>query len=204
MGSEPGKAILSGDELEVRRMRENPFTWTPRIACIQAANLLPRSKDRDFMGRFVLLSCNNVVADENKDRELKEKLTAEAPLIARIAMEALQNLLKRRRFIRPASSFEAASEWNVKSDPVLAWSIECGEQTDESHTPGKELYDHYRAWATDNGHKSMASNLFAERLAAIGFTRVRSNGSRWNLKVRDDCLPSAQRSWNGNSRDWER
>lgn len=189
------KAVLSGDAVVVKPLYKNPFEFRPRCAHIFAANELPPSLDSALRERFVLLHCPNVVPRERQDPVLAAKLAAEAPVIAAVALECAEDLLRRGHFIRPGSSAAAAERWAVRGDSVGLWALDSVEASVEAATAASVLYRDYREWCVDNGHRPTASNKWAERMAEAGFDRIRSNGSWWMVEHLTPAAREAGQRW---------
>jgi len=200
MDGEAAKAILSGEMVNCRYPAEKPFDWVPRCAHVFAANELPPSRDSALMDRLVLLDCANIVPRERQDRNLQAKLTAEAPQIAATALAALPALLARGHLIRPGSAEAATHLWQLDSNPIRAWANESLMEVNDFVTQGSVLYNHFCAWAKDNGHRAPASNLFAARLKAIGFAKETRQVVKWNAEIKSDARRVADGAWGNNSR----
>jgi len=203
MDGEAAKAILSGDVVNCRRPRENPFDWTPRCAHIFSTNGLPPSRDDALMDRFCLLDCDQVVADADKDRDLANKITAEAPQIAAAALESLQTLLRRGHLIRPGSTRDLTSDWRMNSDPIHAWAHECLQmlaEFDTGSTLSSDLYAAFRDYAKDGGFVAPSIIKFTVRLKSLGFVYFRGNGSRFRALLNGPARQQAQSAWAGNDR----
>lgn len=179
LGGEASKAILSGDPVMCRRMRENWFQLISRCAHALACNDLPQSRDPALLGRFAPIPCRNVVPDEKKDRDLVDKLNAEAPLIARYALSRLPAVLARGHLIRPPSSLESSVEWGMESDPVASWAAESVERHTEPLIGSTDLYNNFRSWASANNHRALSSTMFAKRMQAVGFSKHKASTIFW-------------------------
>ncbi len=202
LDGEAAKSILSGETVSCRRPCENVFDWVdPRCAHVFACNELPSSRDAALMGRFVLLNCPNIVAREDQDRHLGAKIRAEAPLICAAALAALPALLARGYLIRPGSAQQLAEDWNMQSDPVLAWARETIEDTypEDVFVPSGELYESFTEWAAKNGHSRLSSTRFGMRLGAMGFHHVRRAGTKWHIAFLTQPQREAQQRWHGDS-----
>ena len=189
------KAVLSGDPVVVKPLYKNPFEFQPRCAHIFAANELPPSLDTALRERFVLLDCPNVVPRERQDPVLAAKLAAEAPVIAAVALDCAEDLLRRGHFIRPGSSEAAAERWALRGDSVALWALESVEDSVEAKTASSILYRDYREWCSENGHRPTASNKWAERMMDAGHVRVRSNGSWWLVEHLTPATREAGQRW---------
>ena len=196
--SEEAKAILSGDAVTCRLPCRDPYTWNPRIGCAFACNELPTILDRALVERFVVLNCDNVVPPDRQDRTLAARLEAEAPLIARAALDEALAILRRGGIVRPPSAQALAEAWVRDSDPVATWAAEALEMSDTDRLPSQALYDDFCRWGRDTGHKQMALLKFSKRLLALRFEKHKTGGVMcWHARRTSAAEASARQAWNG-------
>ena len=191
LDGEAAKAILSGDPVTARHPHGRPFALLSRCAHLFAANALPPTLDRALADRIVLLDCPTAVPHSEQDPLFAEHLRAEAPGIARLALDAVPALIARGRFIRPVSAAASGREWVDGSDTVAAFAEERLRASTVQCVSGATVYDMYRQWCSRHGHdRPLASNRFAARLAALpdGIYRTRTRlGSMWSCEVLTDA-----------------
>lgn len=185
------KQIVSGDCIEAERKFEPSFSFKPYAKLIGATNTLPRLLDHSdgFARRAVIVRFNRQFSEAERDPRLEDKLKTELPGILNWALAGLQTLLSRGRFILPPSSEQEVQRYRLNSDPVRQFAEEfLTPNTDKSTWLGSALlYQEYRDWARDNGFVPCASNLFAERLQAVGFEKIRlKEGIRWQAAYARD------------------
>ena len=197
LDGESAKAILSGDPVSARQPRGEVFMWRPRCAHVFAANELPPSLDRALMGRFVLLNCPNVVPAARQDRNLIEKLAAETPAVARLALDALPAVLRRGQLLRPGTSESLSTQWASLGDSVAGWASEnVRSPVADQSTGSMELYRHYRSWCGDHGHRPVASPKWKARLEDYGFAPRRTNrGVTWAAVLLTTAEQEAEDRW---------
>ena len=129
---------------------------------------------------------------EDQDKQREAKLMIELPGILNWAVTGLQNLLQRADFVIPSSSLAEVTRYRVNSDPVRQFSEDFLLPTNAKGCwePSSHLYEHYKAWSSDNGYKTLASNQFAERLSGIGFKKTRCNDGRyWEAQYYAQLIP---------------
>lgn len=176
--SERAKALLVGDRVMFERKYMDPFEARSGAGHIYAANELPKIADSALRDRFVVIDCPNVVAEEDKDRGLAERLALEAPEIASFALHAAaRGVLRRGRFLRPSSSVEQGRRWAAEIDCVAEWAedyIEPGSTFERT----QNLHDSYVVWAQARGREVIGQQALGRRLAALGFVKKNRRGSR--------------------------
>jgi P4 family phage/plasmid primase-like protien len=170
------KAVISGDEVIAREIRESPFRGRPRAAWIIAANALPPVRDTSGgFWRRQLVFTHNVRFDGKNgnpaaDPHLADKLVLELPAIAAWAAEGGRRLLAQQGYTTLASSDALVDNWARDNDPIRRFIEEHTAPTaaDTITTPANRLYAAYRSWAQDNGNSVTSSARFYRRLPGLG------------------------------------
>ena len=183
IASESFKAIISGDATTGRAIREAPFTFTPVAGHIFAANRLPGTNDvtEGFWRRIIVLRFNRSFTGSAANPNLvSELLTAERPGIVRWMLEGAQRVLQQGGYTVPASSLREVIEWRKSANPVALFLEEMTRDIGEKEqgTTASTLYDHYETWCKRNGHRTLSSTKFGERMKLLG------RGSTSDGKVR--------------------
>ncbi|MCC6653484.1 MAG: DUF3854 domain-containing protein [Candidatus Eisenbacteria bacterium] len=179
--SEAFKAIIAGDTIEGRPIRQSPFDFRPLAGHLFAANTLPRINDRSeaVWARWVLLTFNQrfarraeVEGKRAKVEYAKGILDAEVPGIIAWAARGFERLLANGRYTEPPSSGAAMRAWRRESDPVELFFEEEVEMKPGAALKSAHAYGRYRAWCESNGFKQPLSHpSFAQAFAAL-FRRV--------------------------------
>jgi len=200
LDSEEAKAILSGDPVAACQKYEREFTLRARMGHVFAANHLPPTLDRALVERFVVLDCPHIVPADRQDRDLARKLRAESPAVARLALTmyelALQDGALDYGLTVPSSSRARLDEWVELSDNVAAWAGERLRSAEKGGIKSTQLYQEYRRWCDDDGHKPTAHNTWSQRLGELGFTRAhRADGTWWLVQRVGDATVEAEERW---------
>ena len=148
------KAVVSGDPLNGREIRQSPFKFRCRAGHIFALNKLPNSYDRtDGFWRRILLLTFNRKFTEGSTREdvLGAILPHELPGIYNWAFRGFERLVSQGRYTRPASHEETLTEWKHNIDPSSEW---LDTQTVEGEATFSELFAAYERWCTLSGVQS--------------------------------------------------
>jgi P4 family phage/plasmid primase-like protien len=182
IASDAFKAIVSGDPITGRLIREAPTTFRPRAGHYFAANRLPGTSDQSegFWRRFVVLTFNrSFKGDPERDPDIVTKILAERPAIVGWMLDGAARLVQAKDYTIPRSHHAALAEWRKNADQVacfieaemrplavddpLAWG-----------TTGASLYSAYAEWCRTNGHRALASNRFAERMKGLGLAATKT------------------------------
>lgn len=176
ISSETFKGVITGDMTTGRHIREAPFPFAPIAGHMFAANKLPGTVDHThgFWRRFAMLQFNRVFAEGESNRSLADEIIAsDLPHIVSWFVEGARRLLAQGDYTIPASSAAALAEWRQRADQVATYVQECTHElgADEPTKTGakpKALYQDYRLWAADNGHKPLNAQNFADRMKLLG------------------------------------
>ena len=174
--SEAVKAVLTGDTITARAIREAPFTFRPVAAHLFAANDLPGVRDMShgFWRRWVVLPFTREFSEAEQDRGLGAALRDEREAIASWAIEGAVSLVAAGCYSVPASSDQAVSEWRSVADVVSRFVAERTVRTDSPRTKAADLYSAFQRWANENGHpRSLSSVNFGKRLKKLGVISTR-------------------------------
>lgn len=195
--SDTFKAIISGDTIEARNPTEKPFSYRPIAGHIYACNRLPGTTDQShgFWRRFIVLKYGKTFA---VDSGFSEGIIADVAGTVGWALAGVPELLARARFDVPVSSDALKREWRMSSDQVAVFFEETLEPSADEWIQSRELYRLYKEWATENGHRAMASNKFGERMHLLGYpARHTRTGNVYDVRKRIGSDDGRAWSWNG-------
>ena len=118
-----------------------------------------------------------------EDPNLTEKLLAERPGIFNMALDALDRLRERGKFLQPESGREMAESLGDLSSDVALFVKECCELDSEARVMLDTLFQAYREWCGTQGFRCWwASQQFSEKLLAaqsqLKRVRPRTTASR--------------------------
>lgn len=162
------KAVITGDIVTARHIRQDPFQFRPRAGHVFSANQLPGTRDQSsgFWRRFVVIQFDNQFGQENRDIHLAQKLEAEQKGIITWMIQGISRALQQGHYTIPASSEAATQDWKRESDVVALWLEECTEeaQTAAARTQGQRLWASFDSWRQSNRYSPMGSRTFYRRL----------------------------------------
>lgn len=173
------KSITSGEPIDAEPKYKAPYSFIPTVKLVAATNHLPRLKDTSggFARRAVILSCNKVFTEAERDADLGEKLAGEIDGILVWAVEGLKRLIARKRFVPPASSNAAVQTYRTEADSVAMFNHECLDPCSVGTTSG-ELYAAYREFCTTNGFQPTNVAIFGRRLTEVNIGTLRKSGGK--------------------------
>jgi putative DNA primase/helicase len=173
-------AIISGEPIQVERKYRDPFTVIPRAKVCWAMNELPRVADANSgLFRRVKVVTFPALAEKERDPKIKRAIESEGAGILNWALEGLQRLKERGHFEVPAGVEDATKQFRENNDvPALFVEDRCIRGADLK-VQASQLYDEYKDWCIDNGHRPQSSTRVADDWARLGFEKSASNGRRF-------------------------
>lgn len=188
MASEAFKAIVAGDPIVGRVIRESPVMFRPIAGHYFAANKLPGSTDHTdgFWRRPVVLTFNrSFKTDPTRDPEIHTRILAtERPAIVSWLISGAARLVKSTRYTIPPSHEAALAKWRKEADQVALFVDAETRANDGRGTGAADLYSAYVAWAQRNGHRPVASNTFGQRMKLLGLEpRKTMHGWRYPIST---------------------
>src|SRR5215210_2689684 len=173
-------AIISGEPIQVERKYHDPFTVIPKAKVCWAMNELPRVADANSgLFRRVKVVAFPALAEDERDPKIKRAIETEGAGILNWALEGLQRLKERGHFEVPAGVEDATKQFRENNDvPALFVEDRCIRGADLK-VQASQLYDEYKDWCIDNGHRPQSSTRVADDWARLGFEKSASNGRRF-------------------------
>ena len=166
-------AIISGEKIRVEQKYKPAYVVIPRAKILWAMNDLPRIKDANsgLFRRVKVVPFPKL--DVKPDPAVKKQIKGEGPGILVWALEGLRRLRERGHFEIPEIVREATDEFRISSDvPRMFVEEACiTSDADSCEEQAKVLYDWYRNWCLDNGHKPMSSTAIAKEWRRLGFSK---------------------------------
>jgi len=178
------KTIVSGEKVMFRELYKgsNILKSVPKL--IIATNELPRvtSGVEAFMRRVILIPFNKVIADEDRDLELGNKLKDEIEGIFNFALKGLQRLLKQKHFTHSPmiekAILEYKGELDVLGDFLQDNPIEKLQDKGSGYISQNELFKRVADWCKENNRKNSYNSprkLRDQLISAYGFSGYKNN-----------------------------
>jgi putative DNA primase/helicase len=161
---------MTGDRLiTARELYQSSVTFQQTYKIWFGTNHTPKIKGTDnaIWSRVRLIPFERVFTPEEQDRNLLDKLFAEAPGIFNWMLEGCLlwqgcGLLP----VTPDKVVEATTDYRLDMNTLQAFISDCCVLGVEKSISVKELYDLYKNWCSDSGEKAESKNLFGKRLGA--------------------------------------
>lgn len=191
------KAITGEDFITAEQKNKPVFEFKPTVKLVFSTNNLPHTKDSSygFMRRLSILHFKNTIKEEDRDRDLKEKLKLEAPGIFLWAIEGLKILKQNNfKFSECTASNELLSQYEKELNPMVLFFEECIREEKDIHREDRRIiYNSFRVWAEANGMDGYAKistqkfwKKFQEQAKSLGYSceLKRSNTFRYCTSVK--------------------
>ena len=172
------KKLTGGDRIDFEFKGRDRFTDLFRGFLVFCCNALPRfsgDKGQHVYDRMIVLPCDNVIPEEQRDRNLIEKLYAEREGIVYNAVLALKQLVENGfNFTIPKKCADVLKAYEVENDNVLMFLEEYTQLITGNKPFAQEIkkpittgavYRCYKNWAKNNGETPVKSQSFRRTIA---------------------------------------
>lgn len=161
------KRLTGGSTVSARFMRQDYFEFEPQFKLLMAGNDKPslRFVDDAIRRRFHLIPFAHKVPDVKKDKNLGDKLRAEAPAILGWM---IQGCLKWQEhgLMTPDVVAEATDEYLSGEDNMGLWFNECCTKDLEAFESSTDLFQSWLSWAKANEEHAGSRKNFSQQLSA--------------------------------------
>jgi len=173
-------ALISGETVTIEQKNQKAYTIIPQAKVAFAMNDLPKVSDAsNGLFRRVKVIKFPLLREEDRNETLKFLISKEAPGILNWAIEGLQRLRTRKKFDVPQSVRDATEDFKRENDKAAMFLEECCVVDAEARTQSQLLYEHYKTWCLDNGHRVESSTSMAGEWRRLGFEKKRISGKSW-------------------------
>lgn len=207
------KQVTGGDNLFAEYKGKNGFHFVFDGLAWFCMNRLPRfggDQGEWVYNRIIPVECPHVVPDDMKDRELLDKMKAEAPAIIREALYFLRVAISDGyKFAEPSDAVKLRKEYREDNDTVAAWIADCcievanpgddwatvAEWQDDHDAPSvSTMYKLYKEWCREyeNGYTLKMKDFKAAIVSQYGEPEKRRSG----LVFRGICLNETYKKLN--------
>ena len=161
------KKLVSGDRINVERKGKDPFDFDNYSKLLFSANNIPRIKDKSgaVIDRLIIVPFRATFSpdDPDFDPDIKYKLRSEESIkyLIRIGINALSNVLERKRFTVSESMQKELKEYEENNNPILLFFAEDPNITDE---PTSKVYRKYSEFCRSNGFQPISNIEFSKQV----------------------------------------
>jgi putative DNA primase/helicase len=171
------KELTGGDPIRARFMRQDHFEFQPTHHVWLACNHKPtiRGTDEGVWRRIKLTPFTVTIPEDQQDRELPDKLAAEA---SGILNWALLGCLEWQAdgLGEPEEVRRATTDYRNEQDVVALFLSECCIEAAQCRVKAGELYGAYTAWCERTGEYAHNQRRFGAALTERGLRRTKNSG----------------------------
>ena len=165
------KQMTGGDPITARFMRQDFFTYKPNFKLTIIGNHKPvlRNVDDATRRRFLIVPFRH--KPEKPDRELEQKLMAEAPAILQWMIEGCLDW-QAKTLVKPQSVLDETNEYFEDQDVFGQWLEECCDVELENKylmEKSKDLFASWTDFSKAHGEQVSTQRTFNSSLRTRGF-----------------------------------
>lgn len=162
------KHLTGCDTVVARFMFKGSFEFTPNFKIWFAANHKPiiRGTDEAIWRRIRLIPYEVTIPDDEKDRELPQKLGAEWPGILAWAVQGCL-AWQRHGLPMPRAVKDATAQYRSDSDTIRQWMDDYCVLGPQMKVSATELYQAHATWRKENNEHLMSQTMFGRRLTEL-------------------------------------
>ena len=163
--SEVFKAMVTGGEVDVKKLYVQDYSFQNKCKLIMACNELPKSSDKShgLYRRMLLVPFDARFEGEEKDKFMTERLLKELPGIFNFAMTGYKRLIENKYIFTEGDTLrDALEDYKLENDNVLQWTKDNVIITsdDEDYLFKDEMYKSYKSQCEEDGIKPFAKQNF--------------------------------------------
>jgi len=169
------KQLTGGDKLSARFMRADHFEFDPTHTMICLSNYKPQGDGSDaaLWRRILLVPFHVTIPDEEQDKQLTEKLRAEAPGILRWLVEGHRDWHEHGLQV-PPSIRQQTADYRAAEDVIGRFIEERCALGPGFKVQGGKLYEAFKRWCSSQGEDPVRGNEFSEELKGRGYAKKRT------------------------------
>lgn len=147
------KALTGDDAVTAEKKYCDPFSFLNQARLLFSCNSIPLTADTSdgFYRRLIIITCNNVVPESQRDPYLIDKLRAEADGILQFALEGLYRLMANEfHFSIFDENLDALDDYRRDSNPALAFAQDMLTTDPDAEIGSSELYAAFMQYLDDD------------------------------------------------------
>lgn len=159
------KRVTGGEQISARFMRQDLWEFTPECKILLSGNHKPslRTVDEAISRRIVLIPFAVTIPAEERDKNLLDKLKAEAGGILAWLIEGA-TLWARSGIALPEAVRAATAEYLADEDLMERWLQECCFVAKDASARVLDLFNSWKAFCDQNGEHPGSTRRFGQKL----------------------------------------
>jgi putative DNA primase/helicase len=174
------KQLTGNDKLTARFLFAEYFDFKPSLKLFMATNHKPVIKGTDYgiWRRIRLLPFTTTMPPEKQDKNLEEKLRAEASGILNWLLEGVRKWLE-KGLVPPNIVSDATDEYRAEMDVIGNFIKERCVQNPAASIKARELFKNYQDWCDDHNEHACNERFFGLRLKELKIEQRRFTDGRY-------------------------
>jgi putative DNA primase/helicase len=162
------KQLTGGDRLRARFMRQDFFEFDPTHKLLIVGNHKPRlaNIDEAIRRRILMVPFVAAIPEDKRDKDLSEKLRAEAGGILRWAIEGCLEW-QRRGLDPPESVRKASAAYFEEQDAFAEWKEERLVLHPKVTATKGSVFENWKSWTEARGEMTHSSKWLHEQIARL-------------------------------------
>jgi len=174
------KILASREQINARPLYQNEFTYIPTAVIWLKTNHKPiiKGEDDGIWRRLILLPFERKFSENERDRNLEEKLLSQADGILEWIIEGAVKWYESGLKLSPQIISQSA-QYRTESDLLGQFFEDEINLAANLRSLDSAVYYEYTRWCINNGTKALAKKRFTQKLAERGIKIEKSNGNRY-------------------------
>lgn len=162
------KRFTGVDKMTMQRKHKSEVSVRPTAKLMMAWNERPKFRDKTegLWRRMILIPLNRRIPVSQKNKQMVDYRfwTKEASGIMNWALVGLARLLEQKGFSECKAANDALGDYRTDVNPVRAFFEEFVEEKPGCFVQTKFLYEKYKEWAENTGHKVLNDRSFGKQV----------------------------------------
>ena len=166
------KILTGGDQIAAQFKFGNEFSYKPKFKIWMSTNNPPIIRGTDFgiWRRVIVFEFKNTFTGDKKDKDLPDKLRAEADKILGWLIQGCLKYLQANKLLIAKSQITALELYKESMDVVAQFLRKECVLSEEHCVECKTLYTYYKEWALNNTDYVMKERKFSSELKHKGIS----------------------------------
>jgi putative DNA primase/helicase len=194
------KAIVSGEGVMVRQIRERPFVLESKAKIWWSFNNPPNVKDTSegFWRRVKVIPFHRNFDEDSADKDLKSKITDEhvKSVIFNDAILAYNRVKREGSFTQSRLVTDRTSEYKEEENVVQSFVRDCCDLKKGEKVPSNTLYSEYRDWCNRSGYHPFSIKNFKAEMKRLKIHNKRLSAGVVYLDIKVKDAITKAKVWN--------
>ncbi|TXH34049.1 MAG: hypothetical protein E6Q98_19950 [Rhodospirillaceae bacterium] len=167
------KMVTSGEPIAARHLNKGFFEYLPRFKLGVSVNIKPtvQGQDHGIWRRITIVPFDVVIPEEERDKQLGEKLVPERSGILNWLLEGLTRWFADGRLVTPDEVKAATEDYRESTQPFSQFVKSALRETPGATVTAKRVYELYKGWCDANAYEPLSQSKIGRLLDNMGFKK---------------------------------